>query len=97
MSRETTISFVKGEEMYYYSNIISEMKHMEKLIGKEGVILNFDCRERDDEGGISLKMPVKYYKKPTAPRKMTDESKEKASERFKKMWEDKRELSENEE
>lgn len=44
----------------------------------------------NDDGSIFVHIPVRYIKI-SPPKKMSDEQKEAASERFRQMWENKRE------
>lgn len=47
----------------------------------------------NDDGSIFAHIPVRYIKI-SPPKKMSDEQKEAASERFKQMWRDKQEREE---
>lgn len=93
--RETLVNFVKGEDyIYYASSEATEIRYIKSLLKEDvNVELMFDYSD-EEEGMIEVKMPRAYFKRPKAPRKMSEEQKQKASERFKKMWADKKEVAE---
>lgn len=78
MASETSIDFLSNEKFItYFSNVSSEMKYMRTLIGKDGVELRFDESNKED-GGIELRIPKKWYKRPRPPKKkeLTEEHKQ---------------------
>lgn len=93
--RETLVNFVKGEDyIYYASSEGPEIRYIKSLLKEDNnVELMFDHSD-EEEGMIEVKLPKSYFRRPKAPRKMSEEAKQKASERFKQMWADRKEESE---
>jgi hypothetical protein len=96
--KETTIDYIRGENyITYFSSDPPEIKHIRNLLEADPEVeLSFDHTDQED-GGIEIRLPKKYYKRPKPPRKMSEEQKAKAGERLKQMWAEKRCDNEQEE
>lgn len=93
--RETIVNFVKGDKTISYSSSDpTEIRYIKNLIASDdNVELVFDHTDQE-EGMIEVSLPKSYFKRPKAPRKMSEDAKQKASERFKQMWAEKKEVVE---
>lgn len=89
--RETTINYVRGEDLiYYFSSDIKEINYIRKLVAEnDSVNIIFDETDKE-EGGIEVSLPKEFFRRPKPQRKVSEETRQKASERFKKMWADKK-------
>ena len=87
---ENTIGFIDGDDWIYCElqsrRYINKIKKLQEKHPDDIVIISESI-----DGGLSVRLNTERFKfnTPTAKRNMSDEFKQQASERFKKMWEDK--------
>lgn len=88
---ETWVDMIHNEPFATWgSNYPTEIRKMRKAIEDfpNDVTIMFD--ETDEiEGSLEIRIPKKWFKSPKQPKQVSDKLKKEASERFKKMWEDK--------
>lgn len=86
--KETAVSYCVGDS--YVSVYTSENKYCNKIKSyKEKYPEEIDIIAENDDGSMLAEFPIKWFKFPRHPKKMSDEQKEAAGERMKKMWKNK--------
>lgn len=87
--QETSLLFNAGEETWdIMTNIPKDVRQFTKIAKAFGVEPTIN-----DDGRLRVSLPVKAvsFHKPRKKREMTEEQREKARQRFQKMWEKRRE------
>lgn len=89
--QETTTNFIHGDKTIHFSS--SENKWINKVQKyAEEYPDEVKITYANEDGSILAEIPVKWFKI-SPPKKVSEEFKQKASERFQKMWADKKEES----
>ena len=85
--RETTTNYINGDDTF--TMFSSEAKWIRKIHSlAEAHPKEVHIKYENDDGSICAEIPKSYFKV-SPPRKVSEEQKQAASERFKAMWQDK--------
>lgn len=95
---ETIVTFNKleGEAIIYTTDntVLTKLKRNIKLNPDEWKLVRFSTRSSNDGESevtsVEVSCPKKYISFKSSKRKMSEEQRKSASERFKKMWEEKK-------
>lgn len=87
--RETAINTESGKStLTFFTSEIKNINKIKRLIKQHPTeITNIVY---NDDGSICCDMPIGWFKLPKPPRKMSDEARAAASERFKQMHQNKK-------
>jgi len=82
--RETAIDYIVGDEYLYYTaseqRLVTKLKKQSEAYPDEVKIL-----AENDDGSVHVRSPIRWFKAPSPPKKVSDEQRKAASERFKAM------------
>lgn len=87
-TQETTTNYIRGDQCFnLFSSEPKWIRKIHMLVDQHPDEVKIEYENED--GSLCASVPIKWFKV-SPPRRVSEEQKEKASLRFKKMWDDKK-------